>query len=257
MDKKSLFKITELKISPRDLVELNNEQKAAMSVASFAVTEINALMRFYIMAHHQITGIDAIDAAITTQANVLLRTLSAKIFEFTAFLNLKDPHNKTKDPSLKKIAATAIEDFEGLKLRPGYRLATYMRNEASNHYRLQPVRKNVPFVAEHADYSLYVAKAQGNGVYPMGEEVVFMARFNRDQRSATSGEEIIELHKEWFDWNIHASQWVRDTHKLYYDELVAPHVKNKRARTVTHWLDPELVGNTTKSKMPVYLREEK
>ncbi|WP_217371973.1 hypothetical protein [Ruegeria arenilitoris] len=254
MDFKAIEHITEYRLTWDEFTSIPEDQRAAVAVASYAVSEINALSRLYLFAVQEMTGNPVIDGAVFIQANVLLRAVSSKVFEFTQLINLKDNHNKTNDPIVKKIFSDAEVAFQELKNREGFRLAQAIRNEASNHYRLKPARNNMKGLAEQARLSFCMNRMSGNSYHPLGEEFMFIARLNRAGQKAETKEDKLKLHSEWFEWNIDAVRWVNGVFRELMKEIVLKKFPSKRAVKVPHWIDPKLVGEVDDHKAPIFLR---
>ncbi|MFN8993274.1 MAG: hypothetical protein ACK5X3_06380, partial [Pseudomonadota bacterium] len=170
----------ELEMRWKEFDPLSDDEKAALSIVCFAVTEVNALMRIYAFAEHHFTGNAAIDYGMLAQSHSLLRCWSAKLFEFSEFITFKDKNNRTSTPSLLALSKKHVAAFDVLKSANGYGAARYLRHETTNHYFLDPVRKNLPHVSDRANCNFYLHQLNGNSHFPMGEEVVFVGRLNRD-----------------------------------------------------------------------------
>ncbi|MDA7964342.1 hypothetical protein [Ruegeria sp.] len=251
---KAIEHITEYRLSREEFNQIPEDQRAALCVTSYAISEINTLARLYMLSWHDLEDNDVVDHMIFAQSNVLLRLFSAKIFEFSQLMNLKDKDNKTDDPVVRGLFEAANTKFENLKARKGYKLALFVRHEASNHYRLKPARENLGGVSENARLSLYVHKHNANTIHPLGEESMFIARLNRANRTASSKEEKIELHNEWFQWNLDATDWVNETFEQLVRKVVLSRFPKKTARRTPHWVDPQLVGELEEIRLPVFLR---
>ena len=244
----------ELEMKWKDFAPLSDDQKAALAVVCFAVTEVNALMRMYAFADHDFTGKPAIDYGMLAQSQSILRTWSAKLFEFSEFIAFKDKANRTTDSVLKSLSDKHTLTFESLKPAAGYQTARYLRHEATNHYLLSPVKKNLPYVSDKANCNFYLHQMTGNSHYPMGDEVVFAARLNREGAHLATSEEKKETYRTWWNWNLTATKWLNDVHFSFYKELVVPISKGKSARRRNYWIDPRFVGVPAKVKIPSVLR---
>ncbi len=252
--KKAMEKIAEFRLSENEYDEIPDDQRAAISVVSYAVGEITALMRMYLFSQQSLTDDPVVDGAIFIQTNVLLRTLSAKIFEVSELVNTKDKKNKTDDEVVLRIFNDAFSTFEELRSRKGYQIARAVRHEAANHYRLKPAKQNTASLGKGARLSFCMHKKQGNSFNPIGEECIFIARINREGADFGSKEEKIALHQEWFRWNLDAVDWVNSLFERLFSEVVLQRFPNKKASWKVHWMDPRLVGEVGEVQMPVFLR---
>lgn len=145
--------------------------------------------------------------------------------------------------------------FETLKSIRGYKLARWVRHESTNHYTLKAARNNLEFVSERANYNLYLHKLNGNSFYPMGEEVMFVARMNRAGANFSTREEGAEGLKLWFDWNIEANKWLHKAHSRFLKELVLDSRPKEAARKKSYWFKPELVGEAGEPRIPLFYRK--
>lgn len=248
----------ELEMRWKEFDPLSDDQKAALSIVCFAVTEVNALMRMYAFTEHDPSGKAAIDYGVLAQSHSLLRSWSAKLFEFSEFITFKDKNNRTSDKALLHLSEKHTATFENLKLASGYGAARYLRHEATNHYLLDPVRKNLPYVSDRANCNFYLHQLNGNSHFPMGEEVVFVGRLNRDSVRLATEEEKKKTYRDWWTWNLSATNWLNEVHLDFYREFVAPLVKatGKTARRRVYWIDPRLVGVPEQEKVPIFARKE-
>lgn len=246
----------EINLKWKHLDALSVDQKAALAIVCFAVTEVNSLSRLYLFSQHPHAGEDAIDFAIMAQTNSLLRSWSAKLFEFSDFLTFKDRSNRTDDEKIRKIAAESLEDFAKLLEGNGYNTARALRHEATNHYLLGPVRKNLPYVSESATTTFFLHRKNGSSVYPIGDEVVFAARLNRIGASFDTYEQRVALYKEWFDWNLAATKWLHAVHLRFFVDLVKPILLRNgiASRRRDYWIDPSLVGSIDGPRIPIFFR---
>jgi hypothetical protein len=246
----------ELEMRWKEFHPLSDDQKAALSIVCFAVTEVNALMRMYAFAEHELTGKAAIDYGTLAQSHCILRSWSAKLFEFSEFITFKDKNNRTSDPALLDLSKRHTDTFETLKSESGYGVARFLRHEATNHYLLDPVRKNLSHISDSANCNFYLHDLNGNSHFPIGEEVVFVGRLNRAGAHLASDEERKKSYRDWWRWNLSATKWLNAVHLDYYRELVVPLARAKSARRRAYWIDPRLVGVPEEHKLPLFMRKE-
>lgn len=251
--------LSELKLSWSDLESLTDDQKAAIAIACLAVSEVNALKRVYAFCEHNLLEDSVIDYSIIIQIETVLRTWSAKLFEFSEFIKFQGKDNKTTDEVLLAISRRNIISFEKFLDDSGYRVARFLRHEVSNHYNLRPVKRNLDFVSTRANCSFFVHKSRWNSFFPMGSEVVFAARIYRETGPNGTNDLNLKVYDEWWHWNIAATNWLHSVHLELYKELIVPIVKKKniKFRRRDHWIRPSLVGVVGAIKIPIFLRVEK
>ena len=246
----------ELEFRWKDFDALSDDQKAAFSIACFAVSEVNALTKIYAYSQHELTGQTAIDYGVMIQSHSVLRSWSAKLFEFSEFIYFRGRDNRTTDATLLSISKRHVETFKKLRDDKGYSAARYLRHETTNHYLLSPVRKNLEFVSENANCNFYVHQMTGNSYYPMGDEVVFAARMSREGGHSGTVEEKLRVYKNWWQWNLAATTWLHGVHFDLYNELIKPIAKTKFARRKDYWISPSLVGTPEERKIPLFMRRQ-
>ncbi len=188
------------------------------------------------------------------QRHLLLRSWSARIFEFYKFIGEESDKPSCDDEALQKLFQDSNQSFETLKRRLGFEIARDLRNEATNHYSLKAAKKNLASVPCHADCSFYLHEIDGNSFYPMGEEVMFIGRMNRKGKSVTTENDRAALFNEWMGWNLDANRWVKDTHVSFADRIFISKT-DKRATKMSHWIPYSMVGDKDAFKIPVLLRK--
>jgi hypothetical protein len=250
---KALETLVEFPLSWDEIETLPPDQRAALGIICFAFSEINALMRMYAFSQRSLSGDEAIDMAVIIQNNVLLRTWSAKIYEFSEFLRFHGDH-KTTDATLLELAHNALLSFEAHKKAEGYSSARNLRHEASNHYLLGPVKKNLNAVSRRANCSLYLHEMTGNSFYPLGEEIVFLGRLNRQGLKLETEEERQGLYQAWWDWCLATTKWQQSVTAKFLRRIILDNFPDKKPQRKDHWLSLDLVGNPELSNFPVFIR---
>ncbi|MFK7835149.1 MAG: hypothetical protein AB8B60_02915 [Sulfitobacter sp.] len=253
MNKKALQKQFEYPLTWKDLAVLPAEQLALLSLANFAAAELNILQRIYIQTAHNLTQDAALDVAIAAQRYVVLRTWSAKLFEFAAMFEGLLKQGLEDDTTLE-MAKEAVERFGALKESDGYAIVRNVRHEASNHYSFSAALKNLSHVPDHANCNMYMNKLDGNSYYPMGEEVMFVGRLNRHGASIKTEEEKQQLLVIWHDWNVEANEWLRKVHERIFSKFVSVRFPDRSAREKLYWFDPKLAGDMVPPSIPIFLR---
>ena len=111
MENKAIETIHKFPMRMKDLEGLEPDIQAALAISSMAVTECNVLMRLYLDACHTPTGDDEVDMIALIHGGVIIRALSAKLFEFWEFLKLEGKYNRTQSMSLTEIANSVRNQF--------------------------------------------------------------------------------------------------------------------------------------------------
>ena len=231
------------------------DQRAALGLVSFAMSEINTLAKAYLFFQHKMTGDEIIDVAITLQNGTLLRNWSATILDFL-LLFTDTKKNKSQDVELKKLFKESADLFLPLKEQSTYKLVKIMRNEVTNHFFLEPAKLNLSFVSENADLSLNFHKMQGNNFAPLGGEIMFIGRGNKFGANLTEKSDILQLHKDWMDWNLAAWRWSIRVFDLFVKRLLTERFPNKKLVTTTHTIPSNLVGYAETFRAPIFLKTD-
>lgn len=254
-ENKALIKLIEYRFTKDEFDELHEDIRAGLAITCYAASEVNSLMKLYIFANHKFINDGIVDLANYLQRNVILRTWSAKLFEFSEFITLSQKFNKTKNEQLQAICLGATKSFDILRSRNGYETARFLRHEAANHYSLQAARKNLDYVSINAKLSFYLHEMTGNSFYPMGEEVMFIGRMNRGSKHIITKEEKIAFHKDWYDWNIAATKWLDQVQSEFVKKIIIQKFPDRFAQEMTVYLPLEMVGESKDTLTPVFLRK--
>lgn len=238
-----------------ELEPLTEDQKAFISLVSLAITEINNLMKLYIYSNHLPTDEDAINIAIHNQRMIILRTWSSKLFEAVKLFEGKASYHRSQDEKVNKLRDDAIQQFQKIE-ESGKKIAQFLRNEVASHYSMNAAKKNLQFVDQLADVSFYIHQNTGNCFYPMGEEVMFLARIKRGWENDDDELDLREFEKQWWSWNLEASRWLQTTFANISNELIFKQFDQKFTQKKSYWINPEFVGNLDTDKVPLFHRTE-
>lgn len=244
------------RLEKSEFEKIPEDQRACIGLMSHAVTEINVMHKAYIFSDHDITGMRDVDAAITAQKTVLLRCWSAKLFEFEEFLKFQGRHNRTKDPTLLRLAAQSRAEFSVETSNVSRNLVKAVRDEATNHYCLKPARKNLKFLRNDANTTFLVHQMSGNGFYPLGEELMFAAQMERFGVESADAPQLERIFSDWMAWNLSASSCVSGIFSKFIQKIVFERFPEKFAVKKDYWVPHELVGKKSERLTPVFYRGE-
>ncbi|WP_156874836.1 hypothetical protein [Sulfitobacter alexandrii] len=233
---------------------LSEDQQALFGLVNYAASELNALQRVYIGLSHSVVSEPWLDATILIQRNSILRVWSAKIFEFFDCIE-QLVNKKGLDAVVRNLVDEAERELVQLRADDGYALVRNVRHEATNHFSFKAAKKNLPYLADHADCNLYLHELDGNSYYPMGEELMFIARLNRHGANLSSKEEKAKALDDWMEWNFKANAWVRKFHLAVFKRVLDGQVPDRFARETWKWVDPVLVADTSPPTAPLFLRK--
>ncbi len=253
-ENKAIEYLTEFRLSWKDLSILPDDQKASLAIFSFAVSEVNALMKMFLLSNHSSIGEPAIDQMASIQRNTILRVWSAKVFEFSVFLTYGGKKKTTSDPDLLQLATESLAKFDALKTGQGFAFAQNIRHESTNHYSFSAAKGNIKHMSSGTNCDIFMHEKTGNSFYPMGESVMFMGRFSRHNRPSEYDNDLNVVVEAWLDWLIKATSWMQEVFDSFFELLKIRHFPDRFATERMYWIDPIFVGNADERKMPIFLR---
>ena len=243
----------ELQLRWEELRQLPDDHLAAISVLSFAASEINFLRKTYMSVSHPYVQNKTINSATNIGRFVVIRSWTSKLFEcVTFFEKLSGPKPSTKDKILCKLACDSLKTFEPLKKSKGYEVARDLRNEATHHYSFSAACDNLKHVSSSGDFGFYTHEVGGNDYYPLGEEVMFHARLNRKWANVDSKTKRNALFMEWLDWNLSATDWLLKTHAHISNELAFKAIDSVKWKKKSYPVPVGFLGDASVARMPVF-----
>jgi hypothetical protein len=247
-----------------ELASLTLDEKAALSILGFLVSEINALKRLSLLAMFPHDEKSDIAPAIAIQRNLILRTTTAKLFEFLRFVE-KRLDNKAEVTSVTRILTGFSEELAGLREGIGFRLARQIRHKMANHLDFDEAKASAETAGNDVECSFYLTVANGNSYFPIGDEVVFASSLKRTWESETDENSPLEEEERpsfadaldaWIDWTLKLSDLADRVHLALFKELVEPLVPDRMAQHKPVWLDPDLVASHPGFRLPIFVRAE-
>ena len=256
-ENRALVKLAVLRLAWKELEHLNDDQKAALGVVCHAANEVNALMRINLFQRHETSGPDEIDIAYWSQRAVVLRTWSAKLFEFLEFVEelCSEKKPSTRDAEIRQISALELANFPSAREHPGYEFARESRNELSFHYKLKPAKVNAKHIAPNADVSFLLHRMRGNNFFRLGEELTFTGLLLRKTANAETDEDRLKLFDDWMDWNMAATNWLDSSVLSFVQALILDRFPDRSFRERVYWIDPKLIADADEVLVPLFLRD--
>ncbi|MDP3262275.1 MAG: hypothetical protein U1E06_19445 [Tabrizicola sp.] len=243
-----------LKLS--DLSALSPSEKAALTILCFVVSELNSLKRLSLFAMHTEQLPDDAIPSVAVQRNLILRTITAKLFEFLRLVEKKvDP--AAVDDRVKKVFQRFSRELDEARTGIGFTIAKKIRNKMANHFDFEEAEKIVAQCPETVECSFYLTEANGNSYYPMGDEVIFASgilKAIKDSGLAISFQDALD---EWIDWTLRLSNLADSIHVAIFEELVLPLVPDRMAHHRPVWLPEDLVAKHPGFRLPIFIRVEK
>jgi hypothetical protein len=251
---KALLKFSEYPVSNEELAGLTEDQRAAFAVLCFAISELNFLSKMFRYSGHSDQEKDEIIAAWGIQSHILIRTISSKLFELREFFKFTGNNNRTSDPYLEKLRKRANEKFREIDKHEGLKLAKSIRHEASFHYRLGAAKKRLASVHGDCIKSLYLHELGVNSFYPYGEEDLFIGLINEIAGSVEDKAKAKRVIEAWGEWSRQSASAFNELLSEFVEELIVKRRPAKRPLEKMYWVEPSLVGEVEKTKLPAFVR---
>ncbi|MBS3978991.1 MAG: hypothetical protein KGZ77_04225 [Rhodobacteraceae bacterium] len=255
MDNRAIVKVATLPLYWHELSYLSEDEKAALGLVSLAANEVNVLTRLNLLQLREVVDDTIVDQGYWIQRSVILRIWSAKLYEFKIFIdNLCSGKTKCASKAVIDLAAKAQKAFTGAEKHSGYEIARESRNEITNHYELNPLRKNIKHLDPKSDVSICLHDIRCNSFSRLGEAVGLVGLLLRKTSSTNDVAEKAAAFESWLDWNLLASDWIDGVELDFYEEFVFKHFPDRSAIEKAYYVDPRLVGEPTKDLIPMFLR---
>ena len=243
-----------LKLS--DLSGLSKSEKAALTVLCFIVSELNSLHRLSLFAmHSEDLPQDALPA-VALQRNLILRTTTAKLFEFLRFAEKKiDPD--ALDDRVKKVFQKFSKELGESRSGIGFTIAKKIRNKMANHFDFEEAGKIVEQCPESTECSFFLTESSGNSYYPMGDDIIFVSGILKAIKDSKLTITFRDALDAWINWTLQLSRLADSIHFAIIKELILPLVPDRMARHRALWLPKDLVAEHPRFRLPIFIRVAK
>ena len=243
-----------LKLS--DLAALSRSEKAALTILCFIVSELNSLKRLSLFAMDTQELPEDVIPSMAVQRNLILRTITAKLFEFLRVVEKKVDATAVDD-RVKKVFQRFSKELDEARTGIGFTIAKKIRNKMANHFDFEEAEKVVAQCAETVDCNFYLTEASGNSYYPMGDEIIFASGILKAIRDSKLDISFQDALDEWIDWTLRLSKLADIMHGAIFEELVLPLVPDRMAHHRPIWLPEDLVAEHPGFRLPIFIRVEK
>ena len=239
-----------------DLSTLTVDEKASLSILSFVVSELNALKRLSLFAMYDHDEHSTVAPSIAIQRNLILRTTTAKLFEFLRFVE-KQIEKESLSERLRRVFRIFEIELGEMRLGYGFKIAKQIRHKMANHLDFDEAVLSVEAASQSLDCSFYLTEASGNSYYPMGDEIVFSSSIHRALEN--SGEDISfqDALDAWIAWTLSLADLADRLHLEMFEEFVEPIFPNRMAHHRPQWLPEDFVASHPGFKLPVFIRVRK
>lgn len=239
----------------RDLTNLSQVEKAALTGVFFCDNEVNSLRRLCRLSMFWIEDNETIHRAAEIQRNMLLRTLTGRLFEFLALYNEISSKGRTS-AKLVGVIGSLKDAHRECRKHPGFRIAEKIRNSQAHHYSLDAIGQLVDRHGADSKLDFNFSPESDNAFAPFAEALVF----NPDPQGRLEEElpELVaeELVNDWINWTHAATDLLRSLRDSLVEALVAPEIPKMRPQFRTEFLAPDLKVEET-ARLPLFLQASK
>lgn len=244
------------KLKWSELTSLTSDEKAALSILSFVVSEVNVLKKLTLFAMFDHDEQSDVAPAIVIQRNLILRTTTAKLFEFLRFVE-KQLEKENISPRLLRVLQGFERELADMRLGYGFKIAKQIRHKMANHLDFDDAVLSVEAASQNVDCSFYLTEAGGNSYYPLGDEIMFSSSLHRAWESSGESMTFADALDEWIKWTLSLSDLADRVHLAIFEEFVEPLVPTRMAHHKPQWLSKDLVAAHPGFKMPIFIRSSR
>lgn len=254
-------KLVEIRFSKDDIDAIGTKDFAFLSITLFAANEIFVFYKYMASNIYKKDLVEPqIQALATIQQAVILRIMSAKLFEFIELYEAQHKKWMRSGASAEMDRfADRTKELSEIKSGQFYDLTKRMRNKITNHYAVDDIVGNINYIDSLANLTAQMHEEQGNSFFPIGEEVVFIGLMNKymsKESGLTTFEEKRSFTENWIAWTLKAARWVSATTYDIIRYYVIERLQ-KKGRVKTFHLDPKLIADVTSHRAPIMLRSNR
>lgn len=222
-----------------DLKGLSEVELAAVSGIFFCDNEVNALRRLCLLSMFWVSENDRIHKAAEIQRNMLLRTLTGRLFEFLELYNQISSKGR-QSASIVEIMDALKGEHRECRNHPGYKIAEKIRKSQAHHYDFAAIRN---LVSRHDPKSLFdfnLAPEGGSAFAPFAEALVFNPDPQGRLEEELSKEDSEKLVNDWINWTGVATNLLRRIREQLIEKLILERNPDLRPQIRTEFLPPDL-----------------
>ncbi|MGL4310602.1 MAG: hypothetical protein ACRCSU_08950 [Paracoccaceae bacterium] len=236
----------------RDLEGLSDVELAALSSVFFCDNEVNSLRRLCLLSMFWVTENDKIHSAAEIQRNMLLRTLTGRLFEFLELYNQISSEGR-QSSSIVEIMKTLKKDQRDCRNHPGFRIAQRIRKSQAHHYDFAAIRKLVTKHDPNAVFDFNLTPESGNAFAPFAEALVFNPDPHDRIYHELSKAEAEALVNNWIDWTHVATDLLKALREQLFEKLIIAKNPSLRPQYRTEYLSPDLKVEGT-YRLPLFVQ---
>lgn len=223
----------------RDLKHLSEVELAALSGVFFCDNEVNALRRLCFLSMYWLTENDRIHKAAEIQRNMLLRTLTGRLFEFLELYNQISSKGR-QSSAIVEAMATLRNDHRDCRKHPGYKVAEVIRKRQAHHYDFNSIRDLVARHDPNTPFDFNLAPESGSAFAPFAEALVFNPDPQGRLEEELTREESKSLVNDWIEWTHVATELLKKLREELLQRLILSKNPDLRPRFRTEYLPPDL-----------------
>lgn len=231
---------------------MSNFERAILVGVCFCENEVNSLRRIGLFSMNiQETNKTVRDAAMV-QMQVILRSITAKLFEFFEFYNKVSSRKRESDAVLKVLDRMKPQHKACVK-HVGYSYARKIRNSQANHYKLEDIEETVARVDGSAKCEFSLTPETGNAFFPFAERLVFNPDPDHRLDTEIEAKEAESIVGDWIDWILLSSAFVFAFRDELFKEFIKSHKVSIRGRKLAEFVAEDLKVPMT-FKLPLFIR---
>lgn len=223
----------------RDLKHLSEVELAALSGVFFCDNEVNALRRLCLLSMFWVTENDRIHKAAEIQRNMLLRTLTGRLFEFLELYNQISSKGR-QSPAIVETMVALKKDHRDCRNHPGFKIAERIRKSQAHHYDFDAIRNLVARHDPNSAFDFNLAPESGSAFAPFAEALVFNPDPQGRLEEELTKDESESLVNNWIEWTHVATDLLKKLREELFERLVSAKSPGLRPQFRTEYLPPDL-----------------
>ena len=242
-----------LSISRADFEKLGDRERGFLAAICFAMNDISIFTKLLVMSFRDQPDDDVFKHYHVCQQNVLLRSLTAKVFEYLKCLEgqFRQWERRPTPPEELERFTDIKAALEELSAAEYFEISREMRNKLTNHYSSSDFTRYSGHLADDAALKFIFHDQVGNTVYPIGEEVGFAGFLNQVAGENERGADFVHA---WMDWILGASRWSAEATneflRYYLFDVIG--IEPRGVRTI--FCDPSFVQNICDIRLPMIVK---
>jgi hypothetical protein len=242
----------ELKVDKSALSALSNEEVAIYGMLSHISNELNVFSNLLSTTRSSAEYSNPVSFAKILQHNVLLRTLSANLYEALDFLDDLRTKPKGVSEELDGILSRYYSRTSKLKKSIGYSINRNIRNEVASHYNYSDAKRNARAAQDDLDASVYLSSKDGNTYFVFGEQLMFVQRLIRFSEANAKYKYADTLAEDWLGWSLKVVKLFKDLNAEVFG-FVTDKLENHEFRKTHYFVEQNMMIKNGAELLPLFV----